>query len=107
MTDSQKKFVESLRELLEFDALTFQWLMPLDPMLNQSYQRRFRMSSQNVPQYLVFDRTFCNGESWLTPNEFYIRSKIKAKDLTQLGYLGGDIFADAPTGYCEAYEGES
>ena len=101
MTDSQKKFVESLRDLLSFDALTYQWLMPLDPLLNQSYQRRFRMSSKDAPQYLVFDHTFYNGQSWLTPDEFYLRSRMKAEDLAQLGYLCDDAVPDASTGYGE------
>ena len=96
MTDSQKKFVESLQELLEFDALTSAWLMPLEPLLNRCYSRRFRMTSDCIAQYLVFDDDM---ELWQTAHEFYQRSKVKAEHLAQHGYFIILIIADAPTGY--------
>ena len=64
MTDSQKKFVGSLQELLEFDALTSAWLMPLEPLLNKCYSRRFRMTSDCIAQYLVFDDDIICGKDW-------------------------------------------
>ena len=99
MTDTQKKFVESLRDLLAFDALTSQWLMPLDPLLNHCYHSRFRMSPESVARYLVFDGAFPDGQSWQTPDEFYLRSRTKAEHLAQLGYFCNHHEADAPTGY--------
>lgn len=86
------------------DALTSQWLMPLDPLLNQCYNSRFRISSE-VTHYLVFDDAFRNGHAWQTPDEFYLRSRMKAEDLARHGYFcNHHLVVDVPTGYGEVEE---
>ena len=97
MTDAQKKFVDALRELLASDPLTSRWLMPLDPLLSPTFQSRFLLSLEGVSRYLVIDRTFDNGEAWLTPSEFRDRSRMRVEQLRT--YLCHDLVADKPTGH--------
>ena len=95
-TDAQKKFVDILREYLEFDALTSQWLNPLEPLLNMSYRYRFRISLEGILYFLVFNDSFDNGHSWLTPKQFYDYSRTRVEELLRYDYCD---FYDLPTGY--------
>ena len=95
MTEAQKKFVETLRELIRFDALTSEWLMPLEPLLNVSYERRFCFGGQlqNYVYYMVYTDM---NEQWLTPEEFYQRSRLIAENLLSRGWLNESSIV--PTG---------
>ena len=97
MTDAQKKFLETLRDLLRFDALTSEWLMPLEPLLNVSYERRFCFGGQlrNTVYYMVYTEM---NEQWLTPEEYYQRARLIAEDLVSRGWLN-EPSTIVPTGF--------
>lgn len=96
LMDIQNTFVSELETYL--DPLTSIWLRPLEPLLDISYQFRFRISNK-TPQYLVYDDHFIAGQSWLTPYEFYVRSRrvaenLKHRECSQVG----EVEEDCPTG---------
>jgi hypothetical protein len=78
-----KNFVLELKELLRGDPITSYWLMPLHPLLSISYRARFDTIADEAC-YLVFDDKYTGGHAWLTAQEYYDRSKVKASDLARL-----------------------
>lgn len=92
--DAASQFVRSLHTLLEGDPLTASYLLPLDSLTSSSYRERFRMRGE--PQYVVREH---DTETWMTPLEFYVRSRRSAIQLSK--YVPSEVIrgsVDVPTG---------
>jgi hypothetical protein len=81
-----QSFIDALNWYLDDDPNTSQWLLPLEPLLHQSYSHRFR-ASDGVVYFQVYDNVFQGGSTWLTPFEFYERSKQIANEYIRRGYF--------------------
>ena len=93
------RFVETLAAYLSTDPLTSEWLLPLEPMLAPSYRSRFDVSPDDAVRFLVYDDSFPEGRGWLSPGDFYTRSRGVAERLAYRGWIGTSTDEDdLPTG---------